>query len=543
MVKAISESLPAWSKRLHFGAAAFVSAIIIFLHVVNLQHAGGLWRDEAAAVRLAEMPSFAEVWTHLEHESFPLLITMSLRGWNALGLGGSDFGLRVFGFCVGMAILAAIWWNAWTFSASPPGFSLILLGLSGTTIRWGDSLRAYGLGVFFALLTFGLVWRVLRFPSRRHVLLAMAAAVLSVQTLYQNGFILAAILITGALTVALQKDFRRALLVMSLGLPAALSLLPYVPVIKRANEWNVATQTPIGSARIWEVLSRALSDPSQWLLWLWGAVIVAALASALVLGARGENRETRARGWFFAGVIIASAVAYYVFLKLAKFPTEVWYYLLLMAIVAVATDALIVRMIRLPWTRIALSVAMLAAAAFLFPGLRERAEIRMTNVDLIARQLNREAAPGDLVLIHPWFCGATFHRYYSGSAPWLTIPPLENDGLQRLDRFKAQLQIEDPIEPVLSQAEEVLRRGGTVWLVGYFIFLNPPQPPPSLPRPGEGPEGWRGEPYMAAYGMQTTYFLQKNAARGRPVKISIDQKVNPFENLPLSTVTGWRERY
>lgn len=542
-MKTTSPSQAVWSKRLHFGAAALVTAAIVFLHIVNLQHAGGLWRDEAAAVRLAEMPSFAEVWTHLEHESFPLLVTMSLRGWNAVGFGGSDFGLRVFGFCVGMAILTIIWWNAWTFSSSPPGFSLFLFGLSGTTIRWSDSLRAYGLGVFFALLTFGLVWRVLRSPSRCNVLMAMASSVLSVQTLYQNGFVLAAILFIGAFTVALQKDFRRALLVISLGLPAALSLLPYILVIKRANEWNVATQTPIGFARIREVLSRALSDPSQWLLWLWGAVIAAALARAIYLVTRGENQEARERGWFFVGVMIASATVYYVFLKLAKFPTEVWYYLLLMAVVAVAADALIVRMLRVSWARLALSVVMLATTAFLFSDLREHMEIRMTNVDLIAQQLNRDAAPGDLVLVHPWFCGATFHRYYSGPAPWLTIPPGQQDGLQRLDRFKAQMQIEDPIEPVLTQAEEVLRKGGTVWLVGYFIFLNPPQPPPSLPRPGEGPEGWREEPYMQAYGMQTTYFLQKNAARGRPVEIPIDQKVNPFENLPLSTVTGWRERY
>lgn len=542
-MKTASPAQPVWSQRLHLGAAALVTAVIVFLHLVNLQHAGGLWRDEAAAVRLAQMPSFAEVWTHLEHESFPLLITLSLRGWKGLGFGESDLGLRVFGFCVGMAILAAIWWNAWIFSSSPPGFSLIVFGLSGTAIRWGDSLRAYGLGIFLALLTFGLVWRVLRSPSRRNVVLAMIAGIFSVQALYQNAFVLAAILVTGALLAALQKDFRRTLLIMALGLPAALSLLPYLVVIQRANEWNVATQTPIGFARIWEVLSRALSDPSPLLLWLWGTVLVAALASAIVLVTRGEKREARDRGWFFAGAIIASAVAYFIFLKLAKFPTEVWYYLLLMAVVAVAADALIVRMLRVPWTRLAVSAAMLVFAAFLFSDLRERLQIRMTNVDLIAQQLNRDAAPGDLVLVHPWFCGATFHRYYSGPAPWLTIPPLENDGLQRLDRFKAQMQIEDPIEPVLTQAEDVLRKGGTVWLVGYFIFLNPPQPPPSLPRPGEGPEGWRGEPYMQAYGMQTTYFLQKNAARGRPVETPVEQKVNPFENLPVSVATGWRERY
>ncbi len=48
-------------------------------------------------MRLASLPSFDAIWTHLEHESFPLLITMLLRGWSALGFGASDPGLRVFG--------------------------------------------------------------------------------------------------------------------------------------------------------------------------------------------------------------------------------------------------------------------------------------------------------------------------------------------------------------------------------------------------------------------------------------------------------------
>ncbi len=538
-MNALAESQPAWGRRLHFVAALIVTAAIIYLHVVNLQQAGGLWRDEAAVVRLAEMPSLAEVWAHLEHESFPLLFTLTLRIWQAAGLGESDFGLRLFGFSVGMALLAVLWWNAWTFSASPPGWSLILLGLNGTTIRWGDSLRAYGLGVFFALLTCGLVERVMRAPSRGRVILAMGAGLLAVQTLYQNAFIFAAILAAAALGAAVKKNFRRALLLLSLGLPAALSLLPYLGVIRRANEWNLATQIPLTLGRIWEVLSRALTDPATWLLWLWLAVLVLACFSAIM---KGKMRENRGRSVYFVGLILFSSVAYFTFLRLAKFPTEVWYYLPLLAVVAVAADALIQRVSRAGWTRLALSVAMLLTATALLPGLRESVATRMTNLDFIARQVARDAAPGDLILIHPWFCGATFLRYYQGSAPWRTIPPLENDGLQRLDLFKAEMRVEDPIEPVLAECEDVLRAGGRVWLVGYFIFLDPPQLPAPLPRPGEGPEGWRGAPYMAAYGMQTTYFLQRNAASGGPVEITLTQKVNPFEHLPVSVVTGWRGR-
>src|SRR3954471_5391046 len=141
----------AWIRKTEWLVALAVSVLAIVFHFVNLFNAGGLWRDEAAAVNLSAFPSFASIWSHLEHESFPLLLTLLLRGWTGIGLGGSDFGLRVFGLLVGIAVVGAIWWNAWIFSKAPPLFSLLLFALSPTVIRWGDSLRAYGLGVFFLL--------------------------------------------------------------------------------------------------------------------------------------------------------------------------------------------------------------------------------------------------------------------------------------------------------------------------------------------------------------------------------------------------------
>src|SRR2546423_11360723 len=203
-----------------FIALALTGLAVVF-HIVNLTHAGGLWRDEAAAVNLALFPSFGEIWTHLEHESFPLLLTVLLRGWGAICLGETDLGWRLFGLLVGFSVLAALWWNAWQFSKSPPLLSVLLFGLSPTLIRWGDSLRAYGLGVFFLLLALGLIWKVARSPSRRAAILAAAASVLAVQALYQSMFMLAAFCLGGALLAARLRDFKRALLVLSISiLPA-----------------------------------------------------------------------------------------------------------------------------------------------------------------------------------------------------------------------------------------------------------------------------------------------------------------------------------
>ncbi len=533
-----------WTKSWQWLAAGLLSLLAVFLHSVNWQYAGGLWRDEAAAVRLASLPSLGAIWTQLEHESFPLLITMLLRGWNALGLGASDPTLRGLGLLIGLAILAALWWNAWRLSSSPPLLSLLLFGLSPMVIRWGDSLRAYGIGAFLILLTLAAVWSVVRSPNRANVCLALIAGILSVQALYQNSFVLAALCLSGALVTSRRGNFKRAALILALAVPAALSLLPYLGVIRRANQWNVVTQAPLDLARIGTVLHRALSDPGPLLFWLWIGALVLALAAAIALIARRkDDSEETDLAWFLLGVMVLTTVGYFIFLKLAKFPTEVWYYLVWMSVMAVAIDALVARTARANWLRGALCLIVVAAAAFMNGGARQRLQERMTNLDLVAQRLNQAVAPGDLVLVHPWFCGATFHRYYAGSAPWMTLPPLKNSGLQRLDLFKEQLQIEDPIEPVLAAMEDVLRRGDSVWLVGYFLFLDPPQPAPQLSRPGEGPEGWREEPYMVAYGMQATYFIQNNALRGDLVDIPLEQKVNPFENLPVRAVSGWRSRY
>ncbi len=533
----------AWIGKTEWLVALALSALAIVFHVANLLNAGGLWRDEAAAINLSAFPSFGEIWSHLEHESFPLLLTLLLRGWTAIGLGGSDLGLRVFGLLVGVAVLAALWWNAWTFSKSPPLLSLLLFGLSPTLIRWGDSLRAYGLGVFFLILALGLIWRVTRSPLRRNYLFALGAAVLAVQSLYQSTFLIAAFCLAGGITVARRRDSKRALLIISIAVGAAVSLLPYLGVIGRANQWNVVTETGLDLPRIWLVLHRALSDPSPLMFWLWVLLLAAAIAAGSVFLFSKNNEiagADRDAAWFLMAAIGAVTIAYYTFLTFLKFPTEVWYYLAGIAVVAVAIDALLVRVPRTDWARVTRLAAVVVFVAMLIGGIWQHVHVRMTNLDIVAARLNREAGDGDLILVHPWFCGPTFDRYYKGNAPWLTLPPLADRQLQRLDLFKEQMQLDAPVQPVLEKMEATLREGHVVWLVGYYPFSTPPRPAPAIPRPGEGPGGWNEAPYMMAYGAQVAYFLQAHASQTKAVKLDLTQPVNPFENFPVIAVSGWR---
>jgi hypothetical protein len=329
---------------------------------------------------------------------------------------------------------------------------------------------------------------------------------------------------------------------MSIPVAAGISLLPYLGVIGRAKQWNIVTETGADLSRIWLVLHRALSDPGPFMFWLWAVLLAAAIGGSclFLLSKKSEDSADREKAQFLITAIIGITIAYYIFLTLLKFPTEVWYYLVWMGVVAVALDALLFLVGRSAPARLTGLAVIVLFAAVMAGGIWERAHIRMTNLDVAAARLSSEVRDGDLVLVHPWFCGPTFDRYYNGKAAWLTLPPLADHRLQRLDLFKAQMQADAPIQPVLERVEATLREGHAVWLVGHYPFSTPPRPPPTLPRPGESPAGWNEAPYMTAYGMEVAYFLQAHALQTKAVKLDLTQAVNPFENFPVMAVGGWR---
>ena len=156
-----------------------------------------------------------------------------------------------------------------------PTLSLALLGLSPTIIRWGDSLRAYGLGLALILITFALVWKVVTSPGRTNFLLASVAAVCSVQTLYYNAVILFAIGIAGAAVAARHGYWRRAFLVLGIGFIAGLSLIPYFQPIQNAKQWNnIFTVPDFTLSLFWEKLFEALSPAGGGVGWVWVILVL-----------------------------------------------------------------------------------------------------------------------------------------------------------------------------------------------------------------------------------------------------------------------------
>ena len=375
-----------------------------------LLSAGGLWRDEAGLVHLSLLPSISEVWQNLPHDSCAILMPLAVRAWSAAGLGNTDPGLRVLGLLIGLFLLLAFWFASWTMRNGAPLLAVTLAGLNVTVIRAGDSLRAYGLSAALGVLTLALIWRLACRPSLAVFSCAVAVAVLSVQSLYQNAFFVFAACCGGFVLCAVERRWRDTLPVFAVGAAAAVSLLPYIPLIIRAKDWLITARPGFLFSRGWKQLSVATGSPLTVFTWVWVALWIGALAAAICVLFWGRDRlpDRGRRLILFAGTsLVLAAAGYAFFLKLAALPTQPWYYVPLMAFSAVCLDTIFLAAWR--WARPAAMIlaALTISTTFLFE--LPAVICRQTNVDFIAAQLSTQVAPNDYVIVHPWYCGVTFN--------------------------------------------------------------------------------------------------------------------------------------
>src|SRR6266404_9589983 len=375
-------------------AAALVTLVATYLHVLFLLNAGGLWRDEADLVHLSLLPSVSEVWQNLPHDSCPILMHLVVRACStAASFGNTDPGLRVLGLYVGLFLLLAFWFASWTMRNGAPLLAVTLAGLNVTMVRAGDSLRGYGLGSALGVLMLALIWRLTCRPSLAAFSCAVAVAVLSVQSLYQNAFFVFAACCGGLMLCAVERRWRDTLPILVVGATSAVSLLPYIPLFARAH-WYVMYKLGYRFSHGWEEVSVATGSPLTGFTWVWVALWIGALAAAIsVLFWRRDRLPEHVRGLIlFAGTsLVLGAAGYAVFLKLAELPTQPWYYVPLMAFSVVCLDTIFFAAWRWAGPAAMILAALTISAAFLFelPAVK----CRQTNVDLIAAGLSSEVAP------------------------------------------------------------------------------------------------------------------------------------------------------
>ena len=515
------------------------------LQAVYFTHAGALWRDEAGGVQLAVLPSFGETWRMLAHDGFPVFFPALVRVWSALGLGASDMALRTLGLFIGLGILAAMWLNGRLMGFRMPFISLGLLAANVAVVTWGDSLRAYGCGSLFILITLGLIWRLMRAPGRLSFLLATLAAVLSVQTLFQNAFLLLAACVAGSVVCARHRQWRTAGWVMGVGLVAGMSLAPYAPHIMESQSWWILQKTEFDPARIGYNVLLALGSLVNWPFGVWlGLMLLTAVAGGIALLKQAKDTRIGPEDLssFGAAALAAGIAGFLAFIRLSELPTEPWYFLPFMVFAATAMDAALAQGCHRfhIW-----SACWLAAMVGLqFPTTWKFAEYRQTNIDLIAAELQQQARPGDFIVVYPCHCGITFERYYTGRIPWTTSPAIADLRFHRFDLLKEKMQETFPVKPELDQMAQTLASNHTLWLVFESPDKAPPQTRPSDLPPAPLPNlrwGWWEGFYIYAWRQQLEYWVATHARQVKDVSVKPDIRVNPYEKLSLIQASGWQE--
>jgi len=522
------------------GVALCLTAFALFLHVRVLLNAGGLWRDEANSAQFALMPSFSTVLGSLRYDSYPVGSTAFFRCWTLLTT--SDQGFRTAGFVVGLGIASALWWNSRTLRLGVPLLSLVLLAANPVAVRYGDSVRPYGLGVLFTLIAFGFFARLIDNVSAPNIIGAAGSAILCVQCLYQTSILIAAFSVAGVVVAVRGKMYRTACWIVAAGALAALSLLPYLGDIRAAGDWAMLARMPVAWEALGKVAAAAFGAQAGFMVYIWCGLCVIGVGVGVVF-TRASAPGTRKQKDLiaFAGLsLILAGAGFAAFIHSIDLPTQTWYYLPVMAPCAVCLDILFSPVIRKPAFNLALAALAVFVVIATASQVWEDVRVRATNIDLVASALTGKAGRNDLIILSPWFMGVGFHRAYHGETPWMSLPPLDDLSIHRFDLVKSAMATDDPMQPLLQAVGRTLSSGNRVWIIGWFATPAAGQAPPPLPRAPNGPMGWNFVDYNNAWILQLGSYVRAHSSSASSVSVQSPNPVNPLENLPLLRVSGWR---
>ena len=521
-----------------------LTAIIVSLLLVRAFHAGGLWRDESAVVQLARMPSVSDILRNFQHEAFPPLFPLLVRGYTTL-FGSSDTVLRIFGFCVGSLLVGAFWINSRLFRSGVPLVGLGLLSLNTTFLVWGTTIRGYGLGSALIVLMFGCIANLLLASNPKRNIIAMLACLLGVQVLLYNSVLLIALGASAMVISLFQRRFKQALVIFAISAVAGLSLVPYVPAYLRARDWNVVVRGTPTSYSLWKHFEVALGNPGYSIPAVWYAIAVG-LAGVIIFRiykARStEFDPLQVMIWYAISVCVLSVTGCYLFLRVLSYTTSVWYYLAFTCVVAAALDIIASSLCTADWLRLfrlAFGSAALITAPFAdWSAITER----QTTVDVVAQTVTARAASSDLVVVVPWQFGVPFQRYYHGTTPWITIPSIADHQVHRYDLMKAKMISTHPIDDLVAAVRTTLGSGNRVWFVGG-LNLPPPNEGPMVLPPAPGSRfKWDNRAYTASWWQQLSVFAVVHANKVEPIPLPQpgSSRINELEQTSLTMIEGWQ---
>ena len=517
--------------------ASVLSIVVLLLGLVNCIAGEGIWRDEASTVALAKMP-LSELWSLLPFESFPPLFHFVLKSLFWLGIPQSPLSLRIIGFCIGLMTLALLWWRLRKQGGSPLA-SLVLFASVPAMIRYGQSIRAYGLATIFGIALISFTWEYVQKPSWKNVLPAALFGLLGVHCLYQSSFLLACVCLGAAAAICIRRSWKQLAGVVAMVLPAAMTVPIYFHTVsKGAVGFAVFADTAIGPNDLLRGLITAVSPygqvPAFWWLGLLAIFFMIAVpllrqhAEAGVTDSAATIYPSRELAVFCVVTGVSFTGATVLVLWLAGTVIRPWHLFLWMGVIAALADNVLAagKTSLSARTRLVIvSMVIVAVAGNVRIGW-SMLDRNYTSIGAIAKALEAQASSRDLILIYPYWYGVSFNYYYHGITPWVTIPPLTDVRIHRSDLIMAAIQQSVVMEPIEQQVRQTLVNGGSVWLAGAFEDSGDIVP--------IAPTGWYQGPWLRYWSARVTAVLKDAGATRCVVPLKLDRAIHVFENPPLT---------
>ncbi len=458
-----------------FGLKALTVALVLWaliLHGCFLVSAGALWRDEATSVNQAEVGSWKALWGSLRYDSFPALYPAFLHVLLPRIPSVSERAFRILGVVTGLALLASIGQAARLLGSRFPVAALALIAIDPVLISEGDSIRPYGIGLLCLVWSFCAHGRLLLNSSPLWLAIASAASILAVQANYTGAVFVGVLSLSAGSVVLARRSPRMFWKVLLPGFLAGLSLIPYLPVLRQAGGWASLLRYQVDWLDYFRsyIRQHSIAPAIGWLMLpLLGAC---SLRRLLASGGNrfGPHRSLTAYCVLAAAMGFAAQVLLVEFIGIAPFPR---YFLPALMLAALALELLVQEL--KPQIRFAAAVFVLLIT--IVPSWSWM-RLGHSNVDIVAKILSDNAGRFDLVVLSPWFLHPSFQRYYTGPAPWVTVPDLRHEPMTRYDLFKEAMA--DPQREIglYEKMQRTLARGGAIWFVSQ---IQPDRPAESVP--------------------------------------------------------------
>jgi hypothetical protein len=391
--------------------------------------------------------------------------------------------------------------------------------------------------------------------------------VLSVQCIYYNAVLLFAIIAATIVVCIRRQAWRTAWTAFAIGMAAAASLLPYIPMMRRMQEWTFLVKYPGSFWWLWQRSGAVLGSPDPIGRWIWAGLFITCVGVAAVTLLPNRNRTAGINigpdpapsrldrlpdAVLFAAVALIVAVpAYAGFLLVLGYYTQPWYFISLAVFAACAMNVVfgawpnstkLHLSIFLRGLRLLIAVGLVSSTAL--PDWKEVAS-RQTNVDLVAAQLGVYAGKEDVVLVPQWENAVSLCHYYHGPAQVVTIPDVPEHRFHRYDLVLHQMMATDPVQGIWSRLEKALRSNHSVFIAGNLAY-----PPPSLhlrklppaPAYSQAANGLKYSQYYTVWQLQIGQSLRAHANRIGQVTVPVpnNASVEEFEDVNLHVVQGWR---